>query len=263
MAQSAPRGDASIVDFLMLMGRLKGTPRTGWVLSGVPEPETIAAHMYRMAIASSLIHNDGRPLDRALITRISLAHDMAESLVGDVAPADKMDAAAKHTAEASAMQLMSTVLRQGGRGDAGNEFQRHFEIYEDGTTTEAQYVKDLDKLDMILQALEYEARNPALDLGGFFRSTAGRFRTPEIQSWASEVVRRRDSMLQLRASGAPDSAVSNAVFGNFPPLLRPPPPKLVPSRRQYSSFAVAASFSCGVLLAGVATLLLWKKSRWK
>lgn len=29
---------------------LKDVQRTGWVRSGVPQPETVASHMYRMAM---------------------------------------------------------------------------------------------------------------------------------------------------------------------------------------------------------------------
>lgn len=32
--------------------------RTGWVLRNIPDPETIAGHMYRMAILSLLADNE-------------------------------------------------------------------------------------------------------------------------------------------------------------------------------------------------------------
>lgn len=49
--------------------------------------------------------------------------------------------------------------------------------YEAGVTTEAKLCKDFDKIEMIMQAYEYEAEQ-SLDLQEFFDSTAGKWRTP-------------------------------------------------------------------------------------
>ena len=46
------------------------------------------------------------------------------------------------------------------------------------------------QLEMILQALEYEAAQ-GLDLQEFFNSTAGRFKTETGRAWAAEIVARR------------------------------------------------------------------------
>lgn len=48
--------------------------------------------------------------------------------------------------------------------------------YEAASTPEARFVKDLDKLEMILQAHEYEEEQD-VDLSEFFDSTKGLFRT--------------------------------------------------------------------------------------
>ena len=52
------------------------------------------------------------------------------------------------------------------------------------------YGEDLDKLEMIMQAGEYE-RAQGKELGQFFDSTAGKFTTPVGQAWEAEIVRRR------------------------------------------------------------------------
>ena len=51
--------------------------------------------------------------------------------------------------------------------------------------------QDLDKLEMIMQAGEYE-RAQNRDLGDFFNSTAGKFKTEVGQSWEAEIVKRRE-----------------------------------------------------------------------
>jgi HD domain len=48
--------------------------------------------------------------------------------------------------------------------------------YEKGTSAEAQLCKDFDKLEMIIQASEYEQAQ-AVQLQEFFDSTAGKWNT--------------------------------------------------------------------------------------
>ncbi len=63
--------------------------------------------------------------------------------------------------------------------------------YEARDSAEAKCVKDLDLLEMAVQADEYEAAT-GIDLSGFFASVAGRFTTPQAQALAAELVARRD-----------------------------------------------------------------------
>jgi len=48
--------------------------------------------------------------------------------------------------------------------------------YENQSTDESKFVKDLDRFDMILQAFEYETaeRRPSTDLEEFFTSCEGK-----------------------------------------------------------------------------------------
>ena len=89
--------------------------------------------------------------------------------------------------ESDAIRKMRDVL-----GDAlgGEEIERLWHEYEDGVTPESKLLKDLDKLEMIMQAGEYE-RAQGKDLSQFFDSTAGRFTTPVGQAWEAEILARR------------------------------------------------------------------------
>ncbi|KAK6942363.1 HD domain [Dillenia turbinata] len=62
--------------------------------------------------------------------------------------------------------------------------------YEENSSPEAKVVKDFDKLEMILQAQEYE-NDQGIDLEEFFQSTAGKFQTELGKAWASEIASRR------------------------------------------------------------------------
>jgi len=66
--------------FLNLIGKLKGTKRTGWVYSGVEEltrVESVADHSWRMSVAAFLYANDPA-VDIGKMIRLAVVHDMAE-----------------------------------------------------------------------------------------------------------------------------------------------------------------------------------------
>lgn len=46
------------IKFLELVGNLKQLKRTGWVLRNVNDPESIAGHMYRMAMIPLLLSKE-------------------------------------------------------------------------------------------------------------------------------------------------------------------------------------------------------------
>lgn len=63
--------------------------------------------------------------------------------------------------------------------------------YEKYETNESIVVHDLDKYEMILQAFEYEARYPELNLQGFFDSTKDYFRTDLVKNWSLQLREKR------------------------------------------------------------------------
>jgi len=62
--------------------------------------------------------------------------------------------------------------------------------YESGETEEARLLKDIDKIEMVLQALEYEDAQPGVDLTEFYAAVAG-LRTETGRRWGEEILRRR------------------------------------------------------------------------
>lgn len=83
---ATPPSASQALEFLRVVGKLKTLKRTGWVNSGVALPESVADHMYRMAMCSFLITDPA--LDRARLMKLAVVHDLAEALVGDIVPHD-------------------------------------------------------------------------------------------------------------------------------------------------------------------------------
>ncbi|KAK4534985.1 hypothetical protein CDCA_CDCA03G1010 [Cyanidium caldarium] len=154
--------EEGLLGFLRLVGVLKHLKRTGWVQAGVREPESVAAHMYRMALMALVLRpQDGRAL------RMALVHDLAECIVGDITPNCGVAKDEKRRMEEAAMRRIGELLRPHS-AEAASEVMQLFEEYERGNSATARFVKGLDKLDMVLQAVEYQTQQPELELDEFF-----------------------------------------------------------------------------------------------
>ncbi|XP_028775458.1 HD domain-containing protein 2-like, partial [Neltuma alba] len=191
-ASSSPVDDAAssasspAIDFLSLCHRLKTTKRAGWIRKDVKDPESIADHMYRMGLMA-LIASDIPGIDRNKCIKMAIVHDIAEAIVGDITPSDGVSKEEKSRREREALDHMCKML---GGGSRASEVAELWMEYEANSSPEAKFVKDLDKVEMILQALEYEDEQQK-DLDEFFESTAGKFQTETGKAWALEIVSRR------------------------------------------------------------------------
>ncbi|XP_018833228.2 5'-deoxynucleotidase HDDC2 isoform X1 [Juglans regia] len=158
---------SSAIDFLSLCHCLKTTKRTGWVRREIKDPESIADHMYRMGLMA-LIASDIPGVDRDKCIKMAIVHDIAEAIVGDITPSDGISKAEKSQREREALDHMCKLL---GGGSRAQEIGELWLEYEENSSPEAKVVKDLDKVEMVLQALEYE-NEQGKDLEEFFQSTA-------------------------------------------------------------------------------------------
>ncbi|GFH13480.1 HD domain-containing protein [Haematococcus lacustris] len=170
------------------------TKRTGWVIRGVPAPESIADHMYRMGMMSLVA--SGSELDQARCVKMSIVHDVAEAIVGDITPHCKVSPEEKKRLEADAVAQIQSMLGPDTR--AAQEVSELWREYEAAASPEAQFVKDMDKIEMILQAYEYEGLQQGLNLQEFYDGTTGRFKTEAGKALAAEVLARR----QVRRASA-------------------------------------------------------------
>ncbi|KAM9156256.1 5'-deoxynucleotidase HDDC2 isoform 2-T2 [Pangshura tecta] len=194
---AAPLGGAagSLLQFLRLVGQLKRVPRTGWVYRNVEKPESVSDHMYRMAVMA-LVTED-KQLNKDRCVRLALVHDMAECIVGDIAPADNISKEEKHQREEAAMKHLTQLLSE----DLRKEIYELWEEYEHQSTAEARFVKELDQCEMILQASEYEEleKMPGR-LQDFYDSTSGKFNHPEVVQLVSSINIERNKKIAATAS---------------------------------------------------------------
>jgi putative hydrolase of HD superfamily len=172
---------------------LKSVPRTGWLDRGVDTGtvESVADHSIAVALlawASALQRSaEGVPLDPPRVLLLALVHDLAEADVGDLPPYDPaaippaeddearraflerrhvrnaVRTAQKRVAEDAAMRALLEALPSPvdeSLADLWNELQA-------GTSLEARFVKQVDRLETFLQSLAYQRGNTDLPVESF------------------------------------------------------------------------------------------------
>jgi putative hydrolase of HD superfamily len=176
--------------------RLKTTKREGWRRFGVQNGESIADHMYRMSILTMMAPPSlSSRLNIPHCTKMALIHDMAELLVGDITPVDGVLKSEKSRREEETMDyLCKDLLGNVHGGLAAEEIRAVWQEYEDSETLESKFVHDIDKIELLLQMVDYErshSGDPQLDLGEFTH-VAKRIELPEVREWSAEVMKERE-----------------------------------------------------------------------
>jgi putative hydrolase of HD superfamily len=127
-------------------------------------------------------------------TKMALVHDMAEALVGDITPVDGIAKSEKNRRESTTMDYFTkSLLGRVNGGLTGQEIQAIWQEYEDNKTAEARFVHDVDKIELVLQMVEYERiHEQKLDLGEF-SWVSTRIEMPEVKEWSDTLMKEREA----------------------------------------------------------------------
>ncbi|KAI3339073.1 hypothetical protein F4824DRAFT_458072 [Ustulina deusta] len=178
--------DKSLLSFFHLLEYLKHLPRTGW-LRMLNHPESVGSHSFRVAIMSLFAPHG---LDRSKCMLIGLCHDLAESVVGDIPTYAGISKEQKHKMEASAFQYIKALLQATDKALA-TEVVDAWEDYEHGKSAEGRWVKEVDKLDCIMQAQEYEGRTEGENLFDEFQGLSSKISSAKGKQWLEMLQRER------------------------------------------------------------------------
>jgi len=140
------------IRFLKIAGRLKKEYRRGWIeKAGIENPESVADHTFRTALLAMLL-GDSRNLDTEKMIKMALIHDIGESIVGDITPSNVEKLKDKKIVENAAIirifNNLSTKVRE--------DYLKLWNELRSGTSIEARLVSEADKLEMAIQASDYE-----------------------------------------------------------------------------------------------------------
>jgi len=173
--------------------KLKAIPRTGWLDRGVPllHVESVADHSVGVALlawgCALQRRAEGAAIDPERVLMLAILHDFAEAETGDLTPYDPAAipderesaarrafletrhhrdpgrAAAKRAAEDVAVQELLSTLPSATRSEL-------LDVWDDlrlGTSSEAQFVKQVDRLETFLQSRRYLRSDSTLPMASF------------------------------------------------------------------------------------------------
>ena len=177
----------SLLPLLLAGNQLKRTARTGWVMRGVPNAEDVAAHSYGVSWTALLLANQieldtGQRFDTGRLLSLALIHDIPEGQTTDIpSPAWRLlPAGLKGTVERGVMQEIAGGYQQ-EEWLVGLWEEMHAK-----ETAEAKLIHDADKIDMYLQAWQYERQFGNQQLAEFW-SKEHQFHFPLSQSIYAEI----------------------------------------------------------------------------
>ncbi|MDD5433293.1 MAG: HD domain-containing protein [Candidatus Pacebacteria bacterium] len=167
--------------FLINIGKLKDRKRRGWVAHKVPDCETTASHIFRVAMLSWVLGKK-KNLNTNKLLKIALIHDICEVFTKDETPYDpllpanfdsKQDqqkaeeilqkwpkmslAQKKKKADLKYKREKKALARllAGSPIALQREVQTLWEDFEKGHTKEGRFAKQIDKAENFLQGIEY------------------------------------------------------------------------------------------------------------
>ena len=142
--------NATLLDLLLELQVLDRVPRSGFVLRGVADPESVTEHSWHVLFLVWSLGARTPGIDLARAVEIALVHDLAEVRIGDLprTSAHYFPAGSKKAAEAAAMADVLAPLP--GRA------QELYAEYQAAATSEARLVKACDKLQLMLKVAVYE-----------------------------------------------------------------------------------------------------------
>lgn len=171
------------VEFMVIVGRLKQIPRTGWTRYPIPRPESVADHSFRlttMALALAPSQN----VDPIRSVKMVIVHDLGEWRKGDIVTedinGDLPNKVNKLVEERDALGHALTLV-------GGTDYMALYDEFAENETPTAQFANELDKLEMAMQAREYELAH-GVDLGEFYVSAQRAISTPGISAILNQVI---------------------------------------------------------------------------
>jgi putative hydrolase of HD superfamily len=176
----------SFLELYAEINQLKELKRRGWVKE-FPDTscESIADHTLAVAALSWFIADLFFPeLDLSRVIQLAIIHDMGEIYTGDIIPHDNVPAEEKKRREHDAIVKIFSKI------SGGEKYIHLWEELKEGAKPEAKFVKQIDRLELALQACIYEHRY-SKSLQDFFNYIDQRISDPLLRDLLQRVEDKR------------------------------------------------------------------------
>jgi putative hydrolase of HD superfamily len=172
-----------LFDFFYIVSELKKTPRKGWKeIIGISHPESVADHSFSAAVMA-MVFSDLKKLDTQKMLKMALLHDLSESITGDFTPEE----ISKNDKKEIENQTMNEILSR-LPSEIANEYAKIWNEFQEGTSKESVLMHEIDRLEMAMQALKYNAEGYTKEkLALFFESARKDVKNKEILDILDEI----------------------------------------------------------------------------
>ncbi|MBN2422024.1 HD domain-containing protein [Candidatus Woesearchaeota archaeon] len=181
----------TIIRFFQEVNKLKSIKRTGWVRKNVKNPESVADHIFRKTLMAMMpCPND---LDSEKVIKMTLVNELPEAVTGDIRTTHLDSKDFTRTKFEKDKAALLELLLQIEDENIKKEILDIWIESEELQTREGLFFKEIDKLEMAFQALEYEKQsdNPS-DFNTFWETTEHTLKTPELIELFNELKKQRD-----------------------------------------------------------------------
>lgn len=180
------------LNFIMQANKLKEMPRSGWVWLGVKNPETIAEHTFQVAILSWLLGKVRGGLNIEKVIKIAISHDLCEVYAGDMTPyygllpndprerkeflkrwirLPKKEKEKRSKEKFNIEKKALVKLLRNLDSNLHQEIYTSFLAYEKNLSPEGKFVKQIDKIEPLIQAIQYFGTKKDTAVVGWWEET--------------------------------------------------------------------------------------------
>ena len=168
--------------------KLKEIERTGWLYNNIPNPESVADHSFGVAMLALSVPLP-KDINRDKLVRMALMHDLCEADIGDTVyergnSINLEKSKDKDLLESKAINDLFNLI---GRDDLK---KLALEYVEQKTKT-ARFLKELDKLEMVLQALKYEEKVRPSNLNEFWENAKKYLKNESLKNYFDNLIQQR------------------------------------------------------------------------
>ena len=167
----------TILDFFKDASNLKNIPRQGWIDKlSIDHPESVADHSYSMSIMAMIISDLGN-YDSEKILKMVLLHDLAESKIGDFTPGQISKDEKEKIENQAFHEIMENLPTR-----ISSEYAEIWKEYQNQISVESQFVHQIDRLEMALQAKIYQKSGSSKEnISTFLETAKSDITNPKLQ----------------------------------------------------------------------------------
>lgn len=166
------------IDFFQKAINIKKIERTGWQYKKIPEPESVADHSFGVVLLALTIPLPNH-IDRNELIKMATIHDIGEHEIGDMVWENgkithKKIQKSKHKSEFKVLNELFNDIDNKELLNLSMDF-----LHQKSET--AKFLKEIDKLEMIFQALKYENSVDPSSLDEFWENAEKYIKTKEVK----------------------------------------------------------------------------------